>query len=177
MLDLLKSRVAIWITWNFLQGRFVYFPPLKSLFNHLFIGLLFLSKTEKNHLLYPFRFMDIYFLLCIINTTLFSCSNYFSLGHWELFQLEPLYLFLKFILFIKNFIEVQLIYNVVLVSGVQQSDSVICTCMCVYIYTHTHTHTHTHISFCFRFFSHIDYYKILSIVPCAILVGYLFFIW
>ena len=38
-------------------------------------------------------------------------------------------------------IEIQLIYNVVLVSGAQQSDSII------YIYTHkytTHTHTHTH---------------------------------
>ena len=34
--------------------------------------------------------------------------------------------------------EVQLIYSVVLVSAVHQSDSVI------YIYTHTHTHTHTH---------------------------------
>ena len=31
-----------------------------------------------------------------------------------------------------------------------------------------HTHTHTHIFF-FMFFSLIGYYKILSIVPCAIL--------
>ena len=57
-------------------------------------------------------------------------------------------------------IEVQLIYNVVLVSGVQQSDSAI------YI-------------FFFRFFSLIDYYKILSIFPCAtqqVLVGYLFYV-
>ena len=46
-------------------------------------------------------------------------------------------------------IEVQVVYNVVLVSGVQQSDSVI------------------HIFF-FTFFSLISYYKILSRVPCAI---------
>ena len=41
--------------------------------------------------------------------------------------------------------------------------------MCVYIYIYTHS---------FRFFSHIGYYKILSVVPCAIesvLVVYLFF--
>ena len=48
-------------------------------------------------------------------------------------------------------IEVQLTYNVVLVSGIQQSDSVL------YIY----------ILF-FRFFSITDYYKILNIVLCAI---------
>ena len=50
-----------------------------------------------------------------------------------------------------SLIDVQLIYIVVLISAVQQSDSV------VYAY----------ISF-FRFFSLIGYYKILSIVPCAI---------
>ena len=43
-----------------------------------------------------------------------------------------------------------MIYNVVLVSRVQQSDSVI------------------HISFLFRFFSHIGYFIVLSRVPCAI---------
>ena len=48
-------------------------------------------------------------------------------------------------------VEVQLIYNIVLVSGVQHSDSVI----------------HIYIFF-FRSFSLICYYKILSIVPCAI---------
>ena len=52
---------------------------------------------------------------------------------------------------IKKKIEVQLIYNIVLVSGIQQSDSVI----------------HMYIFF-FRFFSIIDYYKILNIVPCAV---------
>ena len=57
-----------------------------------------------------------------------------------------------------------MIYSVVLVSSVQQSDSVIH----MYIYI-----------FSFRFFSLIGYYKILSVVPCAIqwvLVGYLFYI-
>ena len=36
-----------------------------------------------------------------------------------------------------------------------------------YVYTHTHTHTHV---FFFRFFSIVDYYKVLNIVPCAIWV-------
>ena len=45
-------------------------------------------------------------------------------------------------------IEVELIYNSVLVSGVQQSDSV--------IYTYTFL------------FSIIGYYKVLNVVPCAI---------
>ena len=45
----------------------------------------------------------------------------------------------------------QLIDNVVLVSGVEQSDSVI----------------HTRVSF-FKFFSHFSCYKILSRVPCAL---------
>ena len=62
------------------------------------------------------------------------------------------------------YIGVQLIYNVVLVSGVQQSDLVI----------------HTHISILFGdSISHIGYYKVLSRVPCAIqqvLVDYLFYI-
>ena len=49
------------------------------------------------------------------------------------------------------FVELQLIDNVVLVSGVQQSDSVI----------------HTYIFF-FRFFCIIGYYKILSIVPIGL---------
>ena len=48
-----------------------------------------------------------------------------------------------------------LIYNVVLVSGIQQNDSVIHIYMYIYI-------------FFFRFFSIIGYYKILNIVPCAI---------
>ena len=47
--------------------------------------------------------------------------------------------------------EKQFIYNVVLVSGVQQSNSIMC--VCVYSFSES---------------SPIDYYKILSIVPCAI---------
>ena len=42
-----------------------------------------------------------------------------------------------------------MIYNVILISGVLQSDSVI------------------HISIFFRFFSDIGYYRVLSRVPCA----------
>ena len=48
-----------------------------------------------------------------------------------------------------------MIYNVVLVSSVQQSDSYI------YIYIYIYI-------FFFRFFSIVGYYEILSIVPCAI---------
>ena len=48
-------------------------------------------------------------------------------------------------------IEVELIYNTVLVSSVQQSDSII----------------HKYIFF-FRFFSIVGYYKKLKIIPCAI---------
>ena len=46
----------------------------------------------------------------------------------------------------------QLINNVVLVSGVQLSDSVI----------------HIHIYILFQILSHIGYYRVLSRVPCAI---------
>ena len=61
-------------------------------------------------------------------------------------------------LFIYLFLKCKLIYNVVLVSAVQPSDSVmyIYTYICIYI-------------FFFRFFSTVGYYKVLSIVPC---VGY-----
>ena len=48
--------------------------------------------------------------------------------------------------------EVYLVYSA---SGVQQRDSIL------------HTYTRTHLFFV-RFFSLIGYYKILSIVPCAI---------
>ena len=60
---------------------------------------------------------------------------------------------------LNDFIGVQLIYNVVLLSDVQPSDSNVF----VYIYF-------------FRFFSTVVYYKIVNIVPCAIhvLVVYLF---
>ena len=57
-------------------------------------------------------------------------------------------------------------YNIVFISGVQQSDSVIHTYMCGYIYI-----------FFFSFFSHMGHYRVLSRVPCAIqyvLVNYQF---
>ena len=63
--------------------------------------------------------------------------------------------------------EIQLIYNIMLVSGVQRHDSVI------------YIQKRKIYIFLFRFFSLIGYYKILSIVPCAIqqvLVGYLLYI-
>jgi len=47
--------------------------------------------------------------------------------------------FLSYFIFL-SFIEILLIYNVVIISPVQQSDSVIH----IPPYTHTHTHTHTH---------------------------------
>ena len=59
-----------------------------------------------------------------------------------------------------------MVYNIVLVSCVQQSDSV----NHIYVYTYIHSF--------FTFSSVIGYYKILSIVPCAIqsvVVGYLFY--
>ena len=50
------------------------------------------------------------------------------------------------------FTGVQLIYNVVSVSGVQQSESVM----------------HIHISLFLRFYFHVGHYKVLNRVPCAI---------
>ena len=50
------------------------------------------------------------------------------------------------------FIEAQLIYNAVLASRVQQSESL--------LYTQTHV-------FFFRFFPLTDYHEIWQIVPCA----------
>ena len=70
-------------------------------------------------------------------------------------------IFLKF--YLKGcvfYIRVQLTYNVGLVSGVQHSDSVIHTyiCVCMYICLHSFLNS----------FPHIDYFRILSRVPCAI---------
>ena len=59
-------------------------------------------------------------------------------------------------------IEVQLIYNAMLDSGVQQSNSVIQSD------SHTHIYVCTIYIFFFRFFSLIYYYKKLNIVACAI---------
>ena len=65
-----------------------------------------------------------------------------------------IYLFYFFLIFI----EIWLICNVVLVSYVQQSDSV----LYIYIYKTIY------INSFFIFSSIIGYYKILNIVPCAI---------
>ena len=54
--------------------------------------------------------------------------------------------------FFLNFIEAELIYNVVLIYVAQQSDSVI------YIY----------IFFFFTFISIMVYHRVLNIIPCAI---------
>ena len=53
-----------------------------------------------------------------------------------------------------SFFGVQLIYNVVLVSGVQQNESV--------------THIHKFTPFFPRFFLHVGCYKALNRVPCAL---------
>ena len=97
-----------------------------------------------------------------------SGTMYFSLIHFFFslsigfrvfsFSFFSLFKFVKFL----NFIKVYLIYNIVLVSGRQHSDSFIQAYL-----------------FFFRFFSLIGYYKILSIVPCAIqyvFVSYLFYV-
>ena len=61
--------------------------------------------------------------------------------------------------FRKIFIEVYLIYNIVLVSGAQQNESDVY--MYVYIYMHIYMQF-------FRLYSIISHYKILNIVPCVI---------
>ena len=63
--------------------------------------------------------------------------------------------FLKIKCFIE--VEVELIYNVVLISTAQQSDLVMHTYIYIYIY-----------AFSVILFSIMFYYRILNIVPCAI---------
>ena len=65
-----------------------------------------------------------------------------------IFFLLSLSLFLK-----KDFIEL-LIYNVVLISAVQQSDSFLSLSLCIYIYI-------------FHFFPIMVYHKILNVILCA----------
>ena len=68
--------------------------------------------------------------------------------------------------------KVQLVYNIVLVSGVQQSYSVIYIYMCVYIYIYIERERD-------RVLSIVDYYKILTIAPFCCIVGpfgYLFYV-
>ena len=63
----------------------------------------------------------------------------------------PCFFFLLILTYFFFFIEVELIYNVVLVSGIWHSDSDVSLSM--YFFS--------------RFFSLIGYLKILDIVPCA----------
>ena len=63
--------------------------------------------------------------------------------------------------FLQKFYWTMLIFNIMLVSGVQKIESV--------IHTHTHTHIYTHTSILFQVFLFLTiYYRILSRVPCAI---------
>ena len=148
----------------------VVFRNLIMFFLILVFFVLF-DLPQSEHLSFLFNLINGLLLFLQIFSALHSCN--FSLflhelkGHECQFDIIPKITVTLSIFFFKfNFlfyIVVQLIYNVVLVSGVQQSDSV----------------THTHIPIFFRFFSLIGYYKILSIVACAIqqiLVGYLFYI-
>ena len=65
---------------------------------------------------------------------------------------------------LKKFIDVQMIYNV-LISAVQQSDSVIY--IYIYIYTHTHTHILFHILFHYGLSQVIKYSSLCYTVgPC-----------
>ena len=72
----------------------------------------------------------------------------------------------NFIFYFKNyFFEVQLIYNIVLSSPVQQSESMIYN---VYVYMYVcmiYTHANT---FYFIFSSIMVHHRILDIVPCAV---------
>ena len=64
-------------------------------------------------------------------------------------------------------IDVQLIYNVILISATQQSDSVVYMYIYIYIYTHTYIYIYTHTySFSYSF-SIMAYYRILNIFPCV----------
>ena len=74
-------------------------------------------------------------------------------------------------------------YNVVLISAMQQSDSVIYICVCVYIHMYVYVYicvyVYTHTFFFKIFLSIMAYYRILNIVPCAIqqdIVVYLLYV-
>ena len=75
-------------------------------------------------------------------------------NHWTAREVPPSFSFLT---------DIWLIYNVVLVSAVQQSDSFIYMCIYIYIYIYIYIH----ILF-LMFFSIMVYQRILNIVPCAI---------
>ena len=66
-----------------------------------------------------------------------------------------------------------LIYNVVLMSAVEQGDSVIHTYIYIYIYiyTHTHIHTHTHTYIFFKTLFHYGLSKNIEYNPLCYAVG------
>ena len=97
------------------------------------------------------------FSLAVSHVVVCICQSYsLSSSHPPLSPLYPydcsLYQQLYSCPEIFTFIGTYLIYNVGLVSGIQQSDSVV----------------HIHMSILFKFVSYIVHYRVLSRVPCAI---------
>ena len=146
---------TFWLLWIMLLWTWVY----KYLFKTLLSILLGIYPEVEllDHMVIPFLNFwgnNIMFSIAVApfyNLTnssqgfqfLYSLTNtYVDSGHPNGCQMVPHCVF---------FLNWNIIYNVVLVSGVQQSDSV----------------THTYIFF-FIFFSIIVYYKIWNIVPYAI---------
>ena len=100
-----------------------------------------------------------------------------SPGHpemWESGRLSVLFSPISMVLFLLLKIGIELIYIVVLVSSVQQSESAL------YIYIYIYISIYLSVWFVlWRFFSHISYYRALSRVPCAtqqVLIRHLFYI-
>ena len=105
----------------------------------LVLSFLFRDQTIFSDFFQIFEFdiLKKYFIFYFTQTCLFDFTQHY---------------------FLKIFIGVQLIYNIVLILGAQQSE-----------YVHSFL----------RFFSHIGHYRVLSRVPCAIqqvLISYLFYI-
>ena len=114
--------------------------------------ILFLSQWD--HLVILDFFLFIIFMKVLVLPHSFS-TRYINICYLS----KQCHFSNCFFMTLKKIIEVQLIYNLVLVSGIQQSDSVL---YILFIF--------------FTLFSFIGYYKIMSIVPSVIqlvLVGYL----
>ena len=72
--------------------------------------------------------------------------------------------------------EVQLLYNIVFVSSIQQSDSILYICIYIQIYTYIYTHTHMifHILFHYGLSQGIEYSSLFYTVgPCCLSVLYI----
>ena len=80
----------------------------------------------------------------------------------ELLHTKPLKIF-----FLVYFIDIQLIYNAVLITAVQQNDTVTHIYVCVYIYIYIHT-------FFFILFSIMVYHRVLNIVSVLYSITLLF---